>query len=139
LSYTELAYQVLSLYISTDDIPSNDLKNLLSRSYSTFRAQEITPLVHLKDNLYLLELFHGPSYSFKDCKSCRKKQLLTSLRGMKAPYNSWAIFLNTSLYGKIREKKEKVKNPAYCMPLVSRELTNMCRETSSDCCWRNKR
>jgi threonine synthase len=24
-------------------------------------------LVHLQDNLYLLGLFHGPSYSFKDC------------------------------------------------------------------------
>ncbi|KAF1810708.1 tryptophan synthase beta subunit-like PLP-dependent enzyme [Eremomyces bilateralis CBS 781.70] len=67
LSYTELAFQILSLYISTVDIPSEDLKNILNRSYSTFRAKDVTPLVHLKDNLYLLELFHGPSYSFKDC------------------------------------------------------------------------
>lgn len=29
----------------------------------------ITPLVYLQDNLHLLELFHGPSYSFKDCMS----------------------------------------------------------------------
>lgn len=27
----------------------------------------MTPLVKLQDNLHLLELFHGPSYSFKDC------------------------------------------------------------------------
>ena len=26
----------------------------------------MTPLVHLKDNLYLLELFHGPTFAFKD-------------------------------------------------------------------------
>ncbi|KAK1771527.1 tryptophan synthase beta subunit-like PLP-dependent enzyme [Phialemonium atrogriseum] len=67
LSYAELAFQILSLYISTDEIPADDLKDILDRSYSTFRAKEVTPLVHLQDNLYLLELFHGPSYSFKDC------------------------------------------------------------------------
>ncbi|KAL1836429.1 hypothetical protein VTK73DRAFT_5069 [Phialemonium thermophilum] len=58
---------VLSLYISRSEIPADDLKALIERSYATFRSEEVTPLVHLKDNLYLLELFHGPSYSFKDC------------------------------------------------------------------------
>ncbi|KAK0627623.1 putative threonine synthase [Immersiella caudata] len=67
LSYPELAFQVLSLYISDSEIPSVDLKELINKSYSTFRAKNVTPLVHLEDNLYLLELFHGPSYSFKDC------------------------------------------------------------------------
>ncbi|KAK4442959.1 tryptophan synthase beta subunit-like PLP-dependent enzyme [Podospora aff. communis PSN243] len=67
LSYPELAFQVLSLYISDSEIPAADLKELINRSYSTFRAKDVTPLVHLEDNLYLLELFHGPSYSFKDC------------------------------------------------------------------------
>ncbi|KAK3325915.1 putative threonine synthase [Apodospora peruviana] len=67
LSYAELAFKILSLYISTDEIPADDLKAIIDRSYSTFRAEQVTPLVHLKDNLYLLELFHGPSYSFKDC------------------------------------------------------------------------
>ncbi|KAM7218698.1 Tryptophan synthase beta subunit-like PLP-dependent enzyme [Rhypophila decipiens] len=67
LPYAELAHKILSLYISSDEIPSADLKDIIDRSYATFRAQEVTPLVHLKDNLYLLELFHGPSYSFKDC------------------------------------------------------------------------
>lgn len=67
LSYAELAFKIISLYISTEEIPADDLKAIIGRSYSTFRAQDITPLVHLHDNLYLLELFHGPSYSFKDC------------------------------------------------------------------------
>src|SRR5215471_9344628 len=73
LSYAELAFQILSLYISTDDIPSKHLKDIINRSYSTFRAKDITPLVHLQEKLYLLELFHGPSYSFKDCKYYIKK------------------------------------------------------------------
>lgn len=55
------------MYISTDEIPTDELKAIIDRSYTTFRANSVVPLVHLKDNLYLLELFHGPSYSFKDC------------------------------------------------------------------------
>ncbi|KAI8627527.1 tryptophan synthase beta subunit-like PLP-dependent enzyme [Xylariaceae sp. FL1651] len=67
LSYADLAFRIFSLYISTSEIPSDDLRAIIERSYSTFRADNVAPLVHLQDNLYLLELFHGPSYSFKDC------------------------------------------------------------------------
>ncbi|WEW56230.1 threonine synthase [Emydomyces testavorans] len=68
LSYADLAFRIFRLYISSCEIPGDDLKSIIDRSYSTFRAKDVTPLVHLQDNnLYLLELFHGPSYSFKDC------------------------------------------------------------------------
>ncbi|KAH8837130.1 hypothetical protein MCOR27_006757 [Pyricularia oryzae] len=67
LPYTELAVKVLSLYISPAEVPTEDLRALVERSYSTFRSKEVVPLVKLEDNLHLLELFHGPSYSFKDC------------------------------------------------------------------------
>jgi threonine synthase len=66
LPFPELAFEVLSLYISPAEIPENDLRAIITRSYSTFRAPETTPLVHLTDNLYLLELFHGPTFAFKD-------------------------------------------------------------------------
>ncbi|EHL00917.1 putative Threonine synthase [Glarea lozoyensis 74030] len=68
LSFAELAFEILSLYISTSEIPSSDLKDIIDRSYATFRAPETTPLVTLdeKNNLYLLELFHGPTFAFKD-------------------------------------------------------------------------
>lgn len=67
-SFSELAFEVFSLYISPSEIPPADLKEIIDRSYSTFRAPETTPLVTLneKDNLYLLELFHGPTFAFKD-------------------------------------------------------------------------
>ncbi|BFZ62619.1 threonine synthase [Saitoella coloradoensis] len=67
-SFQELAFNVLSLYISPSEIPADDLKDLVHRSYATFRDSEVTPLRHLrkKDNLYLLELFHGPTFAFKD-------------------------------------------------------------------------
>ncbi|KAI0136823.1 threonine synthase [Xylariales sp. AK1849] len=66
LPFPDLALEVLSLYISPTEIPREDLKGIIDRSYSTFRAPETIPLRHLHDNLYLLELFHGPTFAFKD-------------------------------------------------------------------------
>ncbi|KAG0283639.1 threonine synthase [Linnemannia gamsii] len=44
LSFQELALEVLSLYIDQTEIPKQDLKELVDRSYSTFRHKDITPL-----------------------------------------------------------------------------------------------
>ncbi|ANB14744.1 threonine synthase THR4 [Sugiyamaella lignohabitans] len=68
LSFAQLATEILSLYISEEEIPRADLEKLAARSYSTFRSDHVTPTVPLnKDkNLWLLELFHGPTYAFKD-------------------------------------------------------------------------
>ncbi|KAF2435259.1 tryptophan synthase beta subunit-like PLP-dependent enzyme [Tothia fuscella] len=67
-SFEELAYNIFSLYISQEEIPAEDLKNIIKESYSTFRAPEITPTITLdsKRNIHLLELFHGPTFAFKD-------------------------------------------------------------------------
>ncbi|KAF9093776.1 threonine synthase [Mortierella sp. AD031] len=66
LSFQELALEILSLYIDSSEIPRQDLKDLVDRSYSTFRHKDITPLHQVKDGLYILELFHGPTFAFKD-------------------------------------------------------------------------
>ena len=63
LSYPELAFEVMSRFI--DDIPENDLRNLIQKSYASFSSIAVTPLVHL-GNLHILELFHGPTLAFKD-------------------------------------------------------------------------
>lgn len=63
LNYPELAFEVMSRFV--DDIPSSNLKDIINRSYSTFTAEEVTPLVH-KGGLHILELFHGPTLAFKD-------------------------------------------------------------------------
>lgn len=56
------------LYISPDEIPDADLKELINRSYSTFRHPDIAPLKELdaEKGLYVMELFHGPTFAFKD-------------------------------------------------------------------------
>ncbi|KAF1964893.1 tryptophan synthase beta subunit-like PLP-dependent enzyme [Bimuria novae-zelandiae CBS 107.79] len=68
LSFEDLAYEIFSLYISSSEIPSTDLKDIVRRSYATFRTKDVTPTVTLdkEKNIHLLELFHGPTFAFKD-------------------------------------------------------------------------
>ncbi|KAF2691181.1 tryptophan synthase beta subunit-like PLP-dependent enzyme [Lentithecium fluviatile CBS 122367] len=68
LSFEDLAYEIFSLYISPAEIPAADLKDIIRRSYATFRTKDVTPTVNLdkEKNIHLLELFHGPTFAFKD-------------------------------------------------------------------------
>ncbi len=63
LSYQQLAFDVLSLFIT--DIPAGKLRELIDRSYAGFRHPAVTPITR-QDDLYILELFHGPTLAFKD-------------------------------------------------------------------------
>ena len=65
-SFQELSVEVLSLYISPSEISRDELRTLVDKSYSTFRHPDITPLKKLSDKTYVLELFHGPTFAFKD-------------------------------------------------------------------------
>jgi len=63
LSFQQLASEIFRFFIS--DIPPDHLDVLIERSYSTFSHPEITPLIQ-KGDLFILELFHGPTLAFKD-------------------------------------------------------------------------
>lgn len=65
LSYPELALELFSLFIE-DEIPHEDLKKLVDDSYATFRDKQVTPVHKLNKRLHVLELFHGPTFAFKD-------------------------------------------------------------------------
>ncbi|MEJ8302364.1 threonine synthase [Saccharibacillus sacchari] len=65
LPFRELFIEVFSLY-ANNEIPQEDLKQLVDASYATFRDPEVTPVRKLNDSLYILELFHGPTFAFKD-------------------------------------------------------------------------
>lgn len=65
LTYPELALEIFSLYIE-GEIPRADLKKLVDDSYATFRDPEVTPVRKIDDRLHVLELFHGPTFAFKD-------------------------------------------------------------------------
>ena len=57
---------ILSLYISPNEISTEELRGLVEKSYATFRHPDVTPLKKLSDKTFILELFHGPTFAFKD-------------------------------------------------------------------------
>lgn len=63
LPYQQLACEILSLFI--DDIPATDLEDLVDRSYAAFDHPQVTPVCK-QGEVYILELFHGPTLAFKD-------------------------------------------------------------------------
>ena len=63
LSYPELAFEVMRLFV--DDISHDHLRALIERSYSTFQHDKVVPLVKVGD-VWVMELFHGPTLAFKD-------------------------------------------------------------------------
>ena len=63
LPYQYLAKEILSLFI--DDIPERDLEDLIERAYASFSHPQVTPMTR-QGEVYILELFHGPTLAFKD-------------------------------------------------------------------------
>lgn len=73
LNYRELAFEVISRFV--DDIPAEELRDLINRTYTAetycngrdaAKADEITPVVKLEDDLFIQELSNGPTLAFKD-------------------------------------------------------------------------
>jgi threonine synthase len=66
LPYHALAFEILSLYI--DDIPPDELKQLVARTYTPeiFGTREIVPLEPLEAGVRLEALSNGPTLAFKD-------------------------------------------------------------------------
>ena len=65
MPYQEIAYHVFKPYLD-DSISDNTLMDIIQQSYKNFTNKENTPLKKINNNEYLLELFHGPTYAFKD-------------------------------------------------------------------------
>ena len=64
LSYAELCFEFMRVFAT--DIPVETLRTIVSASYTKFAEPAIAPLKPLGKNLYVLELFHGPTLAFKD-------------------------------------------------------------------------
>lgn len=65
LDYPELAIAILGLFAG-ESVPSADMKRLVTSAYEDFHHDPIAPIKQLDDQLYFMELFHGPTMAFKD-------------------------------------------------------------------------
>ena len=75
MNYRDLAFAILSRLIADTDIPADDLRGIINKTYTAEvygftrkdqNAEDITPTVKLEDDLYLLSLSNGPTLAFKD-------------------------------------------------------------------------
>ena len=64
-TYQEIALIIIYPYVS-DEISQIDLKKIIDDSYSQFSQSSIAPAIAIEKNKYILELFHGPTFAFKD-------------------------------------------------------------------------
>lgn len=63
LEYKEIAEEVL--YSFFNDFDREQLKDSIDKAYGRFSNKEVAPLVKKGDAFYI-ELFHGPTFAFKD-------------------------------------------------------------------------
>ncbi len=64
MSYAQIAFAIISRFTG-DDFPAAELRAIIERSYASFTHAQVTPVV-AKDDIHILELFHGPTLAFKD-------------------------------------------------------------------------
>ena len=64
LDYPERAAFILGKFF--DEYPQDELLEALKAAYSQYDSEDPVPLVKIEDDLFILELFHGPTCAFKD-------------------------------------------------------------------------
>ena len=64
LNYQDLAKKIIFPFIG-DFMTANELSDIVDKSYSVFRKDNVVDLIKLGDTK-ILELFHGPTLAFKD-------------------------------------------------------------------------
>jgi len=64
MDYAERATTVLHKYL--EEYEKEELLTACKNAYSKFEDEDGAPIVKLDDNLFVMELFHGPTLAFKD-------------------------------------------------------------------------
>src|SRR5580700_242620 len=65
VSSQEAAARLMAPFVGKD-FDHAEMKSLTAAAYAGFRHAAIAPLTQVDDNLFTLELFHGPTLAFKD-------------------------------------------------------------------------
>lgn len=65
LSFKKLAVEVIRKFVKDDQVPLEKLRDIVYRSCDAFRSEDVTPVIDIAGHS-ILELFHGPTFAFKD-------------------------------------------------------------------------
>jgi len=65
LPYAEVAFRVTRPLVASA-VPDAVYRKILEDAYATFDHPAVTPLVQLDHRTFALEVFHGPTFAFKD-------------------------------------------------------------------------
>jgi threonine synthase len=63
--YADVAEAIIAPFL-TGEIDTRSLREMIAAAYKNFRHPAVAPLTQLDSNLFVLELFHGPTLAFKD-------------------------------------------------------------------------
>lgn len=66
LSFTNLACEILKLFVGEDEVPHEDIDRICSKAYRGFQRDDMVPVLPLAGGVFVAELFHGPTFCFKD-------------------------------------------------------------------------
>ena len=94
MEYYERSAFVLGKFL--DEFTSDELLKMTKAAYSRFDSKETAPVVKLDDNLFVLELFHGPTYAFKDIALTLLPHLMTKSKEKLADKSKTLILVATS-------------------------------------------
>uniref|UniRef100_H2YG53 Threonine synthase-like 2 n=1 Tax=Ciona savignyi TaxID=51511 RepID=H2YG53_CIOSA len=66
LNYIALVKEIVSFYVSSDEVTLQDQSDLIDAAFSSFDIDEVIQLAKLENGLNILELWHGKTLAFKD-------------------------------------------------------------------------
>lgn len=94
MTYAERSAFVMSRYL--DEFSFEELLEIANRAYSRFDEEDACPLTKIEDALYILELWHGPTYAFKDVALTVLPQLISACRAKRGEKDKTLVLVATS-------------------------------------------
>ena len=97
LSYNRLAQHIFQLFL-TNGFSETETAQIVQQTYhrKNFETEEIAPFVQLDDELFILELFHGPTGAFKDMALQVLPQILSMIIKKLSLSNQLLVLVATS-------------------------------------------
>nr|KAG5706000.1 hypothetical protein BaRGS_028109 [Batillaria attramentaria] len=98
LDFRERSLRVLERWIHPLDLRPQEIRSFLYKSYkrNLFASPEVAPIRKLINNHYILELFHGPTASFKDASLQLMPRFFTKAMQTCADVSKYLIVVATS-------------------------------------------